>query len=50
MAESTPISFSTIGANNVLNLTFSAQSTTYGYSCKYTTGASDAVITAATCP
>lgn len=50
MGESTPISFSTIGANNVLNLTFSSQSTSYGYSCKYTTGASDAVITAATCP
>lgn len=50
MAESTPVSFSAIGANDVLNLTFATQATTYGYSCKYTTGASDAVITAATCP
>jgi type IV pilus modification protein PilV len=49
MGESTPISFTTIGNNDVLNLTFTTQSTSYGYTCKYTTGASDATISAATC-
>jgi hypothetical protein len=50
MAESTPVSYSTIANNDVLGLTFGTPTTTYGYKCTYTTSSSDAKITAATCP
>jgi type IV pilus modification protein PilV len=49
LAESTPVSFSTVSSNDVLTLTFATDTTKYGYTCTYTSSISDAVVTAANC-